>query len=67
MNSFHALMKAKSAVTAIAGRAAGSDDAPERLRRGVAPSTIAASSRSTGMASNAPRSWKIAKGTAVDA
>jgi len=54
------------AVTAIAGRAAGSTTRKNAAKR-VAPSTIAASSRSTGIASNAARSWKIANGTDVDA
>ena len=49
-----------------AGRAAGSTTRRKAPKR-VAPSTIAASSRSTGMASKAARSWKMAKGTDVDA
>jgi arabinogalactan oligomer/maltooligosaccharide transport system permease protein len=51
---------------AIAVRAAGSTTRKNACVR-VAPSTIAASSMSTGMDRNAPRSWKIANGTAVDA
>ena len=51
---------------AIAGRAAGKTTFQNASAR-VAPSTIAASSRSTGIDWNAPRSWKIANGTAVDA
>jgi len=50
----------------VAGRAAGSTTRRKASKR-VAPSTMAASSRSTGIASNAARSWKIANGTDVDA
>ncbi len=66
MNSFHALMNAKSAVTAIAGLAAGKTTRRNASPR-VAPSTMAASSSSGGIDWNAPRSWKMANGTAVDA
>ncbi len=66
MNSFHALMKANSAVTASAGLTAGSATFQKASAR-VAPSTIAASSRSIGTVSKAPRIWKMANGTALEA
>ena len=57
-------MNANRPVTAIAGRATGSTTRTNAWSR-VAPSTIAASSRSIGIDSNAARSWKIANGTEV--
>lgn len=50
MNSFHAVMKLKSAVTASAGRASGSTTRTKTCP-GVAPSMIAASSSSRGIVS----------------
>ena len=64
MNSFLAVMKEKSAVTASAGRASG-----RTTRRNVwpgdAPSSSAASSRSLGMVSKYPFSIHTQNGTLV--
>jgi hypothetical protein len=58
MKSLYAPMNANNAVTAIAGRAAANTTRKNAENR-VAPSTIAASSKSTGMVSQQPEASGI--------